>query len=275
MRSADVKEAARDYGADLVGIAPVERLDHLPSENHPRNLSPAVRAVVVVGHRILRGAMRGTEEGTCFVSNYYTFGYGWAEDQFLSRTVYELACHLEREGIEATPLLSHRHAADAFRPDYAAFAQAAGLGKVGKGGFFITPEYGHRQRFGAVLVDFPLDGDAPRDADPCGNCQACKDACPLDALGEVEPDSGIFARDGAVCAVCRNGAQPAGEGRSDDVDRYAASCGRACLVALSEKVENRFAQPFRKRSVWTRGFAPGDRPIAPAAVDNGKKEDRA
>ena len=69
MNSAEIKKAAKECGADLVGIAPVERFDSLPEKSDPRTLAPGARSVIVVGHRILRGALRGVEEGTCFYSN--------------------------------------------------------------------------------------------------------------------------------------------------------------------------------------------------------------
>ena len=43
-------------------------------------------------------------------------------------------------------------------------------------------------------------------------------------------------------------------GGAEDVDRCSAACARACMVALEEKVGNRFEAKFRKRSVWQRGL---------------------
>lgn len=250
MNAAEVKEAARAYGADLMGIAPVERLAHLPAKNHPRTLSPDARSVIVVGHRILRGALRGVEEGTNFNSTYGAFGLDWNEQQFLSRTVYQLACRLEQDGIEAIPMLSRRYNGQDFVPDYAAVAEAAGLGAMGKGGFFLTPRYGHRQRLAMIFVDAALEADAPPAVDLCDGCSACRDACPLKAMSAAGAGDG-FTVDFEQCARCENGARHGGE-LSDAVDRYAASCGRACLAAVEKKIGERFAQPFRKRKTWSR-----------------------
>jgi len=249
MDSVTVKQMARELGADLVGIAPIERLKGLPARANPLTIMPQAKAVIVVGHRILRGALRGVEEGTNFHSTYSMYGFHWSENQFLSKTVYNLACSLEENGIEAVPLLGHKqNAADSVVLDYQVIAKAAGLGDIGKGGFFLTPEYGHRQRLAMIIVDVALEGDEVQHLDFCADCRACAEACPLHAMHD--DGSGKFAIDTAVCSVCKNGMFA---GNTDSVDRYAAACGRACLVCLENKIGNRFEQKFRKRSVWTIG----------------------
>ena len=247
MNSADIKEAARFYGADLVGIAPIERFDGLPEQNHPRTFAPGTRSVIAVAHRIMRGTMRGIEEGTSFSNTYGCFGHSWAESQFLVKTLMDLCSAIENEGFEASPVMSKCYSGNAFVPDYKFYAHAAGLGSTGKGGFFLTPQYGHRQRFGFIFTTLELEGDDVIECNFCGNCNACIAACPLNAMAENAPI------DWELCKQCRNGATATPEG-ADPVDRYASSCGRACMVALEEKVGNTFAAKFRKRSVWQRGL---------------------
>lgn len=247
MNSAEIKEAALFYGADLVGIAPVERFDGLPEAADPRTLAPATRSVIVIGHRIMRGTLRGIEEGTSFYNTYQTFGFNWMEDQFLSKSVFDLCCAIEKAGAEATPLLGKRYAGNEFQPDFQAYAHAAGLGSVGKGGFFLTPQYGHRQRFGFIFTTLELEGDEVMECDFCKECNACIAECPLEAYRE---DGSL---DMELCKNCRNGAFVSPDG-SEAVDRCAASCGRACMVALEKKVGNRFEAKFRKRSVWRLGL---------------------
>ncbi len=251
MHVAELKQAARHFGADLVGVAPVAAFAHLPERNRPETVSDRVRSVIVVGHRIMRGTLRGVEEGTNFGSTYQTYGFLWMEDLFLSRTVYHLSCLLEDAGAEAIPFLACRNPDDAFEPDYQTAAEAAGLGVVGRGGFLLTPQYGHRQRLALILTDSVLEPDRPPALDLCRDCRACLEGCPLGALREVE-GSARFRLDESICATCRNGASRV-PGRADRVDRYAAACGRACLVALEEKITSRYENKFRKRSVWHIG----------------------
>lgn len=264
MNASEIKKAAKDFGADLVGIAPMERLDYLPAEANPKSIFPHVKSVIVIGRRILRGAIRGIEEGTNFGSTYGCFGAHYLEDQFLSKTVYELTCHLERSGIEAVPMLAYKMKGERGENvilDYKLIAQAAGLGEIGKGDFFLTSEYGHRQRFALILVDEALDGDALKSLSLCKDCKACSDGCPLKAMtadktscaGLKDHETKVFKTDDKICKICQNGAFAQSD-RSDSVDRYAAACGRACMVALENKIGNKFENKFRKRSVWSRNI---------------------
>ncbi len=246
MNSAEIKVLARRLGADLVGIAPVERFKDLPESTHPCTFAPETRSVIVVAHRIIRGAIRGIEEGTSFQNTYGCFGLQWSDQFFLSKTVYDLCCEIENSGAEASPLLSRDYADSDFAPDYMAYAHAAGLGSVGKGGFFLTPEYGHRQRFGFIFTTLELEGDDIIECDFCKDCNACIEACPINAY---RADGSV---DFSICKNCRNGAFPSPQG-CEAVDRYAAACGRACMVALEDKITNRFVEKFRKRSTWQLG----------------------
>lgn len=265
MNAIQVKSIAKQFGADLVGIAPIGRLQYLPPEANPKSIFPHVKSVIVIGRRILRGALRGVEEGTNFGSTYSCFGDNYLEKQFLSKTVYELTCYLEKHNIESVPMLSYKIKGEKNSNvilDYKVIAQAAGLGETGKGGFFLTSEYGHRQRLAMILVDEAFEGDELKTLSLCANCMACSDGCPLNAVnadkkvlaGLKGHETETFVIDNAICRRCKNGANPKVDA-SDDVDRYAAACGRACLVALENKVSNRFENKFRKRSVWSRDIS--------------------
>ena len=67
LTAADVKAKAKALGADLVGIASMDRWEGAPKQCDPRYIFPRARAMVVLAFRIPRGVLRGIEEGTRFI----------------------------------------------------------------------------------------------------------------------------------------------------------------------------------------------------------------
>ncbi len=261
MNTSELRSKARELGADLIGIAPRSRWADWPAQSNPLSIMPACQSVIVVGRKILRGAFRGVEEGTNFGSTYQHYGFFWNEFTFLSRLIYNLAAAVETEGAEAVPMSGgtpkgentpsgNAGIASNVRLNSKELAHAAGLGSVGKGGFFLTKQYGHRQRFGLILTDLKLDGDAVLTLDFCKDCDACIKACPLDAYSlNLDKTWGLNSK---VCNSCNNGKCAGDELSGEPLDRLASACGRACMVALEDKIEEKFRSKFRKRAVWQR-----------------------
>ena len=71
-------------------------------------------------------------------------------------------------------------------------AYAAGLGEFGWSSLILTPEFGPRNRFGAVLTTAELPSDpmysGPRLCDP-SKCHVCEKLCPTGAIAPYTPGS--------------------------------------------------------------------------------------
>jgi len=63
-------------------------------------------------------------------------------------------------------------------------ARRAGLGWFGKNTNLINPRIGSFFFIGVLLVEIDLAEDSPFEADRCGRCTRCLDACPTDAFVE-------------------------------------------------------------------------------------------
>lgn len=89
-------------------------------------------------------------------------------------------------------------------------AVVAGLGCLGKNNLVITPGYGPRIRFRALLIDREADATGPLKFYPCEGCeQPCREACPVksfkktiysaDALGQSTLPGSNGTYDRVIC----------------------------------------------------------------------------
>ena len=261
---------ARKAGADVFGVADIARFHDLPPEKHPNTIFPEVRSVVVLGRRITRGTLRGTEEGTNFES-YGLYGRNWLDNRIVSLLTFQVAEYIEDNRWEAVPIpnlppevppLGVAVRSDQPPPnvmlDFDDAAVRAGVGEMGYCGVMLTPEFGPRQRIQVILTDAQIAPSPILSDDICPRKPDCKDICPLGAfVGEKEAvvcgkRMKVAEIDDAVCARCKNGAINCLNHPSGRSDRIAAVCIRTCVDCLekSGRVSNQFKTPFRIRPPW-------------------------
>ena len=208
LTSEKVKKTALSLGADMVGIANIERWEGAPIQMDPRQIMPEAKSVVVMGFRVMRGSLRGVEEGTLF-SNYSSMGYGGITYLYMPIVVMNLSKYIEDHGFEALPMghQSDWRAIDnggKLRPDYSrpvAEGRAApdvmihmriagflaGLGEIGYSKMFLSPQFGPRNRLGIIITEAELEPD-PIYSGPqlCNRCMACVRECPGKAISATK-----------------------------------------------------------------------------------------
>ena len=66
MTKEELKQYAKSFGADIVGITSLDRFEGVPAQMDPRFIMPEAKSMIVMGFRVMRGSLRGIEEGTFF-----------------------------------------------------------------------------------------------------------------------------------------------------------------------------------------------------------------
>ncbi|MBT3380887.1 MAG: epoxyqueuosine reductase [Lentisphaerae bacterium] len=210
LNSEDIKKMAKAMGADAVGIGNIERWEGAPTQMDPRQIMPEARSVIAMAFRVMRGSLRGIEEGT-FFSNYSAMGYGGITYLYMPMTVINLSKMIEDDGFEAVPMghqsdwrmidnegfgrLSSRPVAPGrAAPDVMIHLRIAaflcGLGEIGYSKMLLTPQFGPRQRVGIIITDAELEPDPlyPDTDGPqlCNRCMACVKDCPGEAISPTD-----------------------------------------------------------------------------------------
>jgi len=207
-----VKARALALGADAVSVGSIDRWEGAPIQMDPRQIMPEAKSVIAIDFRVMRGSLRGIEEGT-FFSNYSSMGYGGLTYLYMPLVVINLARYIEDDGWEAIP---YGHQSDwraidnggILRENYSVpvaegrahpdvmvhlriAAYLSGLGEIGFSKVFLTPQFGPRQRLGIVITEAELEPDPIYDGPQlCDRCMACVNACPVGARSAYIGSSG-------------------------------------------------------------------------------------
>ena len=196
----EIKRRAAALGFAATGIARLDRnphaaeLDRWLADGHagtmtylhrqaekrkdPRLIMPAARSAVVTLTNYFHG--RADPEAVPRGERGRVAQYAWSPDyhDVLSDRLEQLAAAMR----ELVPGSTTRCYVDAGPVPERELAQLAGLGWIGKNMMLIHPEIGSFTFIGVVLTDAGLAPDLPFEADRCGTCTRCLDACPTHAF---------------------------------------------------------------------------------------------
>jgi epoxyqueuosine reductase len=163
---------ARGYAADMAYLA---RPDAVTRRADPRNILPETRTLLVVAASYASAPHPELPPLHGRVSRY-----AWGEDyhRWLLRDLETLVQRLaEAHGpfpsrcyVDTGPILER------------AWAQAAGLGWIGKNTNLIHPRLGSYLFLGVALLSLDLEPTPAPELPWCGDCTRCIDACPTGAL---------------------------------------------------------------------------------------------
>lgn len=213
--SLEIKKMARQSGADLCGIAPVERFNNAPEGFHPCNIYPNAKSVIVIAKR---------EPESIFHSKSlvpYTFTTKMTLHEIF-RISMELVIIMEQKGYIAIPIpsvpyeywddetmtgkgiLSLKHA-----------GQLAGLGVIGRNTLLVNKKFGNMLRLGAIITNLELEGDTIESFTFCNDkCNLCIQNCPAKAIdGKTviqikcrEKSDMVMKKEFSICTcnICRN-----------------------------------------------------------------------
>ena len=194
-----IKHRAAELGFAATGVARLDRnphaaeLDRWLADGHagtmtylqrqaekrkdPRLIMPEAKTAVVTLTNYFHGARVASPAAT---PRGQVAQYAWSPDyhDVLGERLEQLATAIR----ELVPGATTRCYVDAGPVPERELAQLAGLGWIGKNMMLIHPEIGSFTFIGVVLTDAGLEPDLPFEADRCGTCRRCLDACPTQAF---------------------------------------------------------------------------------------------
>lgn len=230
MTSKEIKELAYRLGADLCGIASMDRFGGAPKGYGPQDLMPSCKSAIVLGRSYPAGFMNCTDPTVPYtvIRNVLS--------NMLDIMSIDFIAELEKKGIVAITtgaidptnfdvdtgrmrqVVSAKHC-----------AHAAGLGVFGKNSLLINEEYGNMIWLVVVLTEIELAADPIVEKDYCGDCTLCIDVCPALATGQTS-ETGEPMIDQFACNAYAFGTPNGGDWRV-----MCLRCRAVCPHALGTK----------------------------------------
>ncbi len=211
----EIKKRAKSLGADLCGIASIDRFIDAPTGFHPDDVLKQCKSVIVLAVRFPNSTLAASSQAAyTFVRNRVTHK--------IDTITFQISSELEDLGGCAVPIPStdpydywdesRRHGQGIISLKHAAVR--AGLGQMGKNTLLVNDQLGNMLWLGAVLLDKELEPDQMAIYQTCmPDCRICLDACPANAMNGITVEqqkcrsiSGKSSAGGGLvyaCNLCR------------------------------------------------------------------------
>lgn len=288
-----LKQQASELGFSLAGItaaATPERLPHLKQwldngyagqmqylENrrdayeHPSHILDGCRTLLMLGTPYLFSEQQrhnpALADGRAYVARYAQSSHDYHDVirgrlKSLKRWLVQRCPGARVRGvIDTAPLLERE------------FAEAAGLGWVGKNTLLLNRQWGSYFFLAALLTDLPLHVDSPMTTQHCGTCTACLDHCPtqafvapyvldanrclsyatIEAPGEIQPDIGTLMDQWIFgCDICQEVCPWNRKSHltDDTVWKPKPEFAELNVIEILEMTEEMFHSRFRSTPLW-------------------------
>jgi epoxyqueuosine reductase len=310
-----VRALAAECGFELAGITPAQPLadfarfnawrndgfagemtyltDHRGDlRSDPRNLLPEAQTIICVGKLYNTPGPRTDPDP----ENGWISRYAWGDADYhdvLRQGLQKLADRIAdvhgqpftwRACVDTAPLLER------------SYAQAAGLGWIGKNTCLINQQSGSWFFLGELLISIPLTSDEPRPF-RCGTCSRCIDACPTDAIlpgpaGGWSINSNLcisyltIEKRGSIddeitasmgnhlfgCDICQDVCPWNRRAAVTPEDHFAAQTRDRDLAGLAELSANAFRALFHGSPVWRAKYEGFLRNVAIAMGNSGSEQ---
>jgi epoxyqueuosine reductase len=240
-----VKQAARETGFELAGLAPVREfpeLSHFPAwiaSGHAgemkylearaasgklkretlRSVAPWARSVVVCAINYNTAQPYSTHVSD--LEQGWISRYAWSREDYheaVMRRLRVVESKLRVAATEATQLETRCYV-DTGPVVERVYAKYAGIGWIGKNTCILNQKLGSWLFLGVILTSLELEVDLPA-PDRCGTCTRCIDACPTDAfIGPYQLDA---TRCISYLTIEKRGTIP--EGLREGMGRHVFGC---------------------------------------------------
>jgi epoxyqueuosine reductase len=189
-RQDKIKQVVSKNGADLFGIASIDRFADAPEGFHPADIYKQTKSVIVFAKRLPAEPLFAD---SCIPYTHVNSQVMLLVDSITMRISMELESlgiknvviptddpyeYWDEENKTGRAILSLRHA-----------GFLAGLGIIGRNNLLVNEHFGNMIQIGAILSGEKIDPSPLAEYKICPeNCRICIDTCPLKALNGIAVD---------------------------------------------------------------------------------------